>query len=168
MKILLVIVNQGFRDEEYFDTKEVLEAGGVKTVTAGLKKGQCQGSQGGAAQAELGIDEVKAAEFDGVVFVGGQGMIKQTRNPELIELAQDFARAGKVVSAICIAPEILAHAGLLKGRQVTSTPMAEDTLRNAGADFKGGTVVSDKRLITGEGPSAAREFGKAILAELKK
>ena len=66
------------------------------------------------------------------------------------------------MTAICIAPTTLAHAGLLSGGRVTSFPSQEQELRKAGAIWTGNPVQSDGRIITGNGPEAAYDFANAI------
>jgi len=76
--------------------------------------------------------------------------------------------AGKIVAAICIAPEILAEAGLLSGKKATAWSGSLEKLRAKGAKVENAPVVSSGRIITGNGPGAARAFGRAIAEALGK
>ena len=78
------------------------------------------------------------------------------------ELARAQLTGGRVLSAICIAPSTLAHAGLLEGVSATAFPSQEDDLREHGALWTGEPVTRDGLVITGNGPEAATEFGEAI------
>ncbi|MBU2100668.1 DJ-1/PfpI family protein [Candidatus Micrarchaeota archaeon] len=165
MKVVFVIAKSNFRDEELFHTKEELEAKGIQTVIASIEKGPCLGSRGETAKAELSLDEINSEEFDGIIFVGGGGAQIYFRNQTALNLAKKFSSEKKIVGAICIAPSILANAGLLKGKKATSFPSEETNLKNKGAVYTGKPVESDGKIITANGPGAAREFGKRI-AEL--
>ncbi|RLJ07598.1 MAG: hypothetical protein DRP12_01950 [Candidatus Aenigmatarchaeota archaeon] len=166
-KILLVIAPEGFRDEEYFDTKAVLEAAGVETETASKTPGEKQGMLGGKAKAELGLGDVKPEDYDGIVWVGGVGAQVYFDDERALELAKSFYQAGKLVAAICIAPVILANAGLLKGRKATCwNGKFREMLLQAGADFQEQDVVRDGKLVTANGPHAAKSFAEEILKAL--
>ena len=83
-------------------------------------------------------------------------------------LAVEANKAGKPVGAICIAPCILAKAGVLKGRRATVFPGKEytDILREGGATVVRAAVVEDGLLVTANGPNAAARFGDALIRAL--
>ncbi len=160
--VLMVIAPQIFRDEEYAHTKEVLEARGATVTTASLVAGTCTGKLGMTAEATLGIDQADASEYDAVVFVGGGGASVFFDDPVAHSLARAMVESGKVLAAICIGPSILSHAGLLRGVRVTAFETEHDDLVARGALWTGAPVEVDGRIITGNGPEAARTFGGAI------
>jgi protease I len=82
-------------------------------------------------------------------------------------LARDFYDSGKIVAAICLAPAILAKAGLLSGVKATCTPDEEENLVAGGAEYTGAPVEVDGKIVTGSGPDAARRFGEKIVELLK-
>jgi protease I len=165
-KVVLVIAPKNFRDEELFHTKEELEKAGVGTTIACASAGTCSGALGGTARADVALDKVAEAGFDGIVFVGGGGSSVYFNDKRAQKLAQDFAAKGKVVAAICIAPSTLANAGVLRGKRATSFPSEEANLRSKGAEFTGEGVTIDGKIITADGPQSARAFGKAIAKAL--
>ncbi|MEM1689741.1 MAG: DJ-1/PfpI family protein [Candidatus Hadarchaeales archaeon] len=166
MKALLIIAPKDFRDEELFHTKEVLEKSGIVTKIASTKKGEAKGMLGGKATAELTIEEVKVEDYDAVIFVGGSGSSIYFSNKHALSIAKEAFSAGKVVGAICIAPVILANAGILKGRRATVWDGDfVKMLEAGGAKYTGKNVEVDGKIVTANGPHAAREFGKKI-AEL--
>ena len=113
-KIVLVIAQQNFRDEELFHTKEELEKACNETVVASRKKGECTGKLGGKANAEISLEEIKTGDYQGVIFVGGGGAAEYFNDSTAQKIAKEFFKEGKLVCAICIAPSILANAGLLR------------------------------------------------------
>jgi protease I len=74
-----------------------------------------------------------------------------------------FFEAGKPVAAICHAGWVLAEAGVLKGRRLTSWPSLQTDLRNAGADWVDEEVVVDGNLVTSRNPDDLDAFGAAIV-----
>ena len=67
---------------------------------------------------------------------------------------------------ICIGPRILANAGLLKGVKATCFESEAEAIGKLGAVFTGNDVERDGKVITGNGPHAAAEFGRTIASAL--
>jgi len=86
-----------------------------------------------------------------------------------VKVAKIAYSSGKIVAAICVAPTILAIAGLLHNRQFTLY-RCDVTLRLV--KYYNSTNVLDRpvvisgRVITGRGPSAAKDFAESILKVL--
>ncbi len=72
--------------------------------------------------------------------------------------------AGKLVAAICAGPIVLAKAGVIKGKQVTSYPGFENELKDGIYVEK--PVVRDKNIITSRGPALAVDFAIEIIKYL--
>jgi len=166
-KILIVIAFRDFRDEEYFVPKEILEKAGAQVKTASTKKGMAIGTLGGEAQVDLSLDEVAINDFDVVILIGGPGAHKHIDDPQFHQIAQDAVRFRKLLAAICIAPAILAKAGVLKGKKAAVWSSSLDKsaikiLEENGAIYQSGPVVADRDIITADGPASAAIFAKKI------
>jgi protease I len=166
MKALLIIAPNRFRDEEYFDTKEALEGVGIEVTTASRSTDTATGMLGRTITPDISLRDVDADEYDAIVFIGGGGSSVYFNNPAAQDIAKKAVASDKVLAAICIAPSILANAGLLKGKQATAFPSEQGNLRAKGANWTGNDVTVDGRLITADGPEAARKFGLAIARKL--
>jgi len=167
-KVAVIIAFRDFRDVEYFIPKNILAGAGAKIITVSSQKGIAIGADGGEVQVNLLASEVNIAEFDAVVFIGGAGMGKSLDNPDFQKIAQDAAAADKVLGAICIAPALLAKAGVLKGKKATVWSSAMDKsavkiLEEGGAQYLAEDAVTDGKLITASGPPAAKQFGETLL-----
>ena len=115
-KVLMVVAPSKFRDEEYFQPKVIIQASGAIVETAAdTQEEEATGTQGGKAKIDVPLRKIKPAHYAGVVFVGGPGAREYFQDEQAKKLAQEFAQLGKVVGAICIAPTILANAGILAG-----------------------------------------------------
>lgn len=174
-KVLIVIAPQGFKDQEYFEPKEILQNNSIEVITASLQIGVATGSEGKQTNIDMAVDYLlknkgRLQEYKAVVFVGGSGMAKLVAEPKFIELAQEFNNAKKVVAAICIAPVLLANAGILKNKKVTVFPDQEsiDIIVNSGAEYDGGELAVDGNIVTASGPKAAYKFGMELVRILKK
>jgi protease I len=161
-KILMIIPPERFRDEELFITKEELESEGHSIVIASTKKGTIQGSRGGSINSEIIIEAVNTSDYDAVVFVGGGGSKLLFNNQTAIKIAKKMNDQNKVVSAICLAPVILANAGILMEKNATVAGTEAKTIENKGAYYTGPGVTVDGNIVTGNAPKASRLFGKKI------
>jgi len=165
-KVLMIIAPRNFRDEELFYTKEELESSGNSVTIASTTTDKATGMLGRAAKPDITINDINIDDYDAVVFVGGVGSSIYFNNQKAHEIARDAYDKGKVIGAICIAPSTLANAGLLKGKKVTSYPSEERNLRSKGAVYTGNSVEKDGNIITADGPSSARNFGRMIANSL--
>ncbi|HZI95699.1 MAG TPA: DJ-1/PfpI family protein [Candidatus Paceibacterota bacterium] len=166
-KILMVVAFKDFRDEEYFIPKEILEKAGFSIDTTSTKKGIAIGSQGGEAIVHIEMDEISLENYEAVIFCGGSGMANELDNQIFHKLAKDFYENNKTVAAICVAPALLAKAGILENKKATVWSSALDKsfikiLEENGAIYEDSPVIIDNNIITANGPDAAEEFGKAI------
>jgi protease I len=161
--VLMIIAPERFRDEELFVTQEELELAGHRTVIASRVKGICPGSRGGFATATLTLLEVDVDDYDAVVFVGGGGAKVYFADDSALRIARSMAESGKVTAAICLAPVILANAGILAGKRATVAGTEAKTLEDKGAHYTGPGVTVDGTIVTANGPKSSRLFGRKIV-----
>ena len=165
-KAVLIIAKAIFRDEELFDTQKALEEAGVSTTVASSIVGTCKGKLGETARSTLLVKDISAGDYDAVIFVGGSGAMQYYDDPAALSLAKQADQKCKVIAAICIAPRILANAGLLEGKTATCYESEAEAIRKLGANYTGNDVEQDGKTITANGPHAAYDFGKKIAKEL--
>lgn len=171
IKVALIIAFRNFRDEEYFIPKEIFEKAGVKITTVSTAIGNAIGIHGGEAGVELTLEDFQAGDYDAVIFVGGAGAKDMSENEDALLAAKDAAAAEKVLAAICIAPTVLARAGVLFGKNATVWSSSMDRsaikiLQEEGALYREGPVVVDGKIITAKGPEVAREFAEKVMGIL--
>ncbi len=117
---------------------------------------------------DASVREVSADDFDGVVIPGGYAPDLLRRYPAVLDLVRTLFEQGKVVAAICHAGWVLASAGILKGRRVTSFFAIRDDLINAGAEWVDAEVVRDGNLITSRTPADLPAFCRTIISALEE
>lgn len=161
-KILMVVAPQDYRDEELSEPRAVFEGLGAAVTVASKGVGEALGSFGGKVTVDKDISEVSAGDFDAAIFVGGPGTTVYFDDPTVQKIAQDAVQQDKVVGAICIAPSILANAGVLEGKRATAFSSEVPDLKAKGAVYVAEDVVRDGKIITASGPSVARAFGEKI------
>lgn len=166
-KILMIIASQNFRDEELLIPKKLFEREGYEVVIASTSLRPSKGMLGAVVTPQILIDKVKVGEFSAIVFVGGVGAQEYFNHPIAHKIAREAVSQGKVLAAICIAPRILAEAGVLKGKKATVWVSEGKVLEKKGAHYTGKSVEIDGNIITASGPQAAEEFAKSIIKLLK-
>lgn len=164
--ILMIVANNGFKDPEAAEPKRILEDNGIKVAISALETGSAVGAEGTVYSVDVPVADVKIEDYDGVAFIGGPDMVGKVNHPDHVDLARKFFDAGKITTAICVAPAIFANAGLIDGKNVTSWGGVKNVMSEAGGKFSNEDVVVDNTLITATGPHVAREYGEAILKAL--
>lgn len=139
---VLFVLPAEFTDIEYSLPRRILEELGVAVTVAAWSPDAVLGSSGELLEPEVQIGGVHAADFDAIVFVGGEGV--EATALETQRLVQEAVAEGKVLAAICSAQGILKQAGLWEGR-------------------RGGVYLERRdRIIVASGPIKAREFAESI------
>ena len=163
-KVLFIVAPDKFRDEEYFQSKVMIQAKGIEILTA--VKGdpeEVTGIKGGKARPEeVTWESLKTLDVDGVVVIGGETSDVYLDDDYLQEVLKRFASQGKVMAAICMTPAILAKAGLLEGKKCTADQSVASFLKEHGADLQDEDLVSDANFITAKSVAVALNFGKLI------
>lgn len=166
--ILMIVASKNFRDEEYFIPVEIFQENGADITTASSVKGEIIGIEGGEVRSTLILRETSAKNFDAVVFVGGEGTEEFFDDAEAHKIVQEAVKYGKILGAICIAPIILARAGVLRKKNATVWSSILDKsrtkeLEEAECKISKERVVKDGKIITADGPAVAQEFAQTIV-----
>ena len=161
--VLMIIAPEGFRDEEFFEPKEIFENNKLKVTVASKGVKTATGKLGTEAKIDKDITAVNPRYYDAVVFVGGPGAKVYFEDDIVLDMAKEAYGEGRVLAAICIAPSILANAGILSGKKATCFSSESSNLEAQGAEYTGNPVEVDGKIITANGPSAAKSFGEEIV-----
>jgi protease I len=160
--------------EELFNTFEFwypyyrLKEAGAEVVVVGSGSSETYtGKPGTEVKVDQDIDQVSAADFDGIVIPGGYAPDIMRRYPKMVQLVKALFESEKVVAAICHAGWMLASAKILRGKTVTSFFAIKDDLIHAGAQWIDQEVVVDGNLITSRKPDDLPAFMKAVIEALK-
>jgi protease I len=163
-----VLVTDGFEKVELTIPVAALKAAGAEVDIVSLRRGRIRGvnlhEPASRVRVTRTIDEASPARYDALLVPGG------FINPDLLRqsaAARDFVtafeRAGKPIATLCHGPWVLASAGLLAGRTLTSWPGIRDDMVNAGAVWLDQAVVRDRNLVTSRGPQDMVPFVRAVL-----
>jgi protease I len=165
-KAVMIIAQEGFRDEELSEPSEILKRNGIEVKVASTSLAPAEGMMGAKVKPDILISNINAADFDAVVFIGGVGASQYWDDPIAHNLAKSAFNKNKIVAAICLAPVTLAKAGILKGKRATVWSTEKLQLRSFGANYTGLYLERDGNIITASGPTAASEFGNELVKAL--
>ncbi len=168
MTRVLVPLAQGCEELEAITIIDLLRRAEVDVVTAGLDDRPVVASRKTTIVPDTTLDEALKQEFDMVVLPGGMPGADHLDNDSRIhELLKKMADSGKFVGAICAAPKVLAHAGLLEGKQATSYPGFLDGLGLDRVASTGAAVECDGTIITSRGAGTAMDFALKLVEVLE-
>ncbi|MCR5640626.1 MAG: DJ-1/PfpI family protein [Lachnospiraceae bacterium] len=164
-KIAIFMAN-GCEEIEALTVVDLLRRAGISIDMLDLEGTKVvRGAHGITIQSDGTIDEADAMQYDGIVLPGGMpGTTHLKEDERVCQWVREFAISGKLVAAICAAPTVLGHCGILKGKKATCYPGCEDGLN--GANFSTDSVVIDGNIVTSRGMGTAIDFGLALITYL--
>jgi protease I len=115
------------------------------------------------------FDQVKAEDYDALMIPGGRAPEYIRMNARVLEIVRYFMKENKPVAAICHAPQVLAAAGVLKGRKCSSYPATSSDVTLAGGtyvDVGMADAVVDGNLVSGPAWPALHSWLAKFLAVL--
>lgn len=149
--------------ELWYPKLRMIEAGAEFVVAGPLADTVYAGKNGYPCRSDAAIDDVKAARFDALLLPGGFMPDKLRRDPNVLQLIQEFHTAGKCIAAICHGGWMAISAGVYRGVRVTGSPGIKDDLINAGAVWEDAAVVVDGHHISSRKPDDLPDFCRAMI-----
>lgn len=167
MTQVLVPLAQGCEELEAVTIIALLRRAGITVVTAGLDHEPVVASRGTRLIPDTTLDEALNHDYDMVVLPGGQpGSDNLNKDVRVRGLLKKMANSGKFTAAICAAPAVLAHAGLLDGKRATGFPGTLEKLTSSKITIENNPVVRDGKVITSRGPGTAMDFALELIEVL--
>ena len=167
-KKILMLVGDYVEDYEVMVPFQALQMVGhkVDAVCPGKKAGETvrtaihdfEGDQtysekrGHNFQINASFDDVKAASYDALVIPGGRAPEYLRMNEKVLEIVRHFFEAGKPVASLCHGAQLLAAAGVAKGRSISAYPAVGPEVTVAGGKYVDLPMTEahvDGNLVTG-------------------
>lgn len=157
----------GFEEMEALCPADILRRGDCELKLVGIGKAVITGSHGISVCADLTDSEISLDnKLDMIILPGGMPGTLNLEKNDNVQKAIDFcAENNKFIGAICAAPSILGHKGLLKEKQAICFPGFEGQLDCK--KLSDNYVCRDGSIITAKGAGVAQEFGLKLLECLK-
>jgi protease I len=164
---IALLAADGFEKIELSVPMDALRLAGADVDVISLRPGRIRGvnlhEPAGKVRVTKVVQEANPDEYDGLFIPGGfinPDLLRQSA--EAREFVRAFDAAYKPIATLCHGPWLLASAGLLNGRTMTSWPGIRDDVVNAGAIWLDQEVVRDRNLVTSRGPRDLAAFVPAI------
>ena len=158
MKKISIFLTEGFETVEAFAVIDILRRAGVTvdiiSITDSL---DVVSSQKIAVKAEYTLIGFDFSDTDMIYLIGGPGVKSYEKNETVLSIIKDFYNKNKRIAAICAAPSVLGHLGILEGKKATCFPGYEKDLY--GAQVVAEKVVTDGNITTAIGMGASLEMG---------
>ncbi len=163
MSKVCVFLAEGFEEIEALTVVDILRRGRVSTDMVSVTgSATVTGSHRIPVEADGTFSNMNFDDTEMLVLPGGMpGTTNLEAFPPLMTLVESFYNEGKYIAAICAAPSIFGHRGMLKGRKACCNPGFEQQL--IGAEVTQNPVTVDGHVITSRGMGTAIPFGLALL-----
>ncbi len=164
--MVYVFLAEGFEEVEALSPVDMLRRAGVAVTTVGVTGKVVTGSHKVPVTADITESEL---QLDGavemIVLPGGMPGTLNEEKSEMVQAAIDYcAQNDRYIAAICAAPSILGHCGLLHGKTAVCYTGFEQEL--TGAEIGSQGVVVDGKIITARGAGVAVDFGLTLVGVL--
>lgn len=169
--IYMIVAQNGFRDEELLIPQEYFKEKGYDIIILSKEKGLCTGSISAEIQSDLSIRDAHVDDTTkAVLVIGGPQSPTLMDVPELGTLLKEAKEKGLVVGAICLGPMMLAHFGVIDGMHATvfATSDSLAKLKERKIVYVNEDVVVDDKLVTANGPQAARAFAENVVETVEE
>lgn len=160
--MIYIFLANGFEEVEALATVDVLRRADLKVKIIGVGSDVITGAHGISTVCDaVDCDLTPGEDIEAVILPGGMPGTLNLERSDKVNAFVDYAFGNKkLLCAICAAPSILGHKGMLKGRKAVCFPGFESELE--GAELSDSFVVTDGNIITAKGMGSAVKFGIAI------
>ena len=176
MRKVLVVTGDGGESYEALYAVHRLQEAGMQPVVAAPSKRRLHlvmhdfepgwdtyvERQGYGLESDITFDECKSAEYDAILLLGGRAPEYLRNNAALLDLVREFDREGKWIFAICHGVQILAAAGLAKGKCVTCYEHVRLEAEQAGGVWSTEEAIRDGRVVTAQTWQSHPQFYREI------
>ncbi len=161
--MIYVFLANGFEETEALAPVDLLRRAGKNVVTVGVGDNIIKGSHGIPVIADTIVEEISLdEELEMIVLPGGMPGTLNLEKSEYVQKAIDYCvQNNRFIGAICAAPSILGHKGLLNGKKAVCYTGFETQLE--GAVICDSAVETDGIFITARGAGVAIEFGLKLV-----
>lgn len=164
--MVYVFLADGFEIIEALAPVDMLRRAKIDVKTVGVSSEIVTSSCGVGVKCDMTIDEFDFYDVEAVVLPGGMPGTLNLENSSAVQKVIDNANnTNAFICAICAAPSILGHKGLLSGKKAVCFPGFENSLE--GSESCSEFVVTDGKFITAKGAGVCIDFGLEIVKQLR-
>jgi len=167
-----ILLFDGVEELDAIGPWEVLSAWCLQFPEDGWEVALCAAEAGSVTAAKTAVftpHEVRTDDYQLIVVPGGQGTRRILREPGTLEWVRAAHRRGALVTSVCTGALVLAAAGLLAGRPVTTYHSAYDELLELAPDClpdRDSRWVDSGDVVTSAGVSAGIDMSLHLVDRL--
>ncbi|HEX2314842.1 MAG TPA: DJ-1/PfpI family protein [Thermomonospora sp.] len=174
MRRVVFVIYEGFQPldlvgpHEVFGHANALTGGGYRCQIAAPAPGLVRGRSGLPVHAEHGVADLPPDGIDTLVVAGGDGVDQARNDTALVEWLRAAAAGARRATSVCSGAFLLAAAGVLRGRRVTTHWSREEQLRREHPEV---TVdcdpifIRDGSVWTSAGVTAGMDLALALVED---
>lgn len=160
--MVYVFLADGFETIEALAVVDMLRRAKIDNENVGVTGKTVKSSHNIEVVADITIDELNISNADAIVLPGGMpGTLNLEASPDVLGAVDYCADNNRYIAAICAAPSIIGHKGLLDGRYATCFPGYEKDLK--GAIHSARLVAVDGKFITAKGAGCSMKFALKLV-----
>jgi len=167
-KRIAMITGDNMEDIEFFYPYYRFQEGGYDVDVITIKGGSFKGKHGIGLNDSKSIADVNPDFYELLYLPGGKAPAKLREDEMVLKFVRDFAARGKIIAAICHGPQILAAAGLIKGKNIAAWPEIKKEIEDAGATYCDEALKEDGQFITARKPGDLHRHLSGIFDRLEK
>ncbi|MCL1842598.1 MAG: DJ-1/PfpI family protein [Defluviitaleaceae bacterium] len=157
---------EDFEEIEALATLDILRRGGVKVASVSLTgKYEVTGSHGIKIAADIVFDELDDIAGAMLILPGGPGTANYKKHELLLELLRIHNHECGRIAAICAAPTVLGHIGILSDKIAVCYPSLESQLH--AAEIGQVSTITDGNITTSKGPGTSFDFALELVRIIK-
>ena len=167
MKKIGVFLAEGCEEIEALTVVDIARRAGLEVAMISVSgEKQVKGAHDITFLTDIPAEYIDYDMLDGIVLPGGMpGTLNLEACEPLMEQVKEFDKNGKYISAICAAPTVFGHLGLLNGKKACCYPSMEDGL--VGAEVTYEPTAEAEHILTSRGMGTAIDFGLQIIGRFQ-
>lgn len=163
--MIYVFLANGFEEIEALAPVDIMRRAGLNVKTVGIGGRVVYGAHDIPVTADMDDKQVKKTDIEAIVLPGGSLGTENLEKSEAVQEVITYCAAENIlIGAICAAPSILGHRGLLRGKSATAYPSFQKELE--GASLAEAYVCKDGNIITARGMGVSLAFGFQLVETL--
>lgn len=162
--MIYLFLAEGFEEVEAITPLDYIRrCDELKVLTVGIGGKRVTGSHGIVIECDIEENEIEPDDIEMIILPGGMpGTLNLEKSNVVSECIDLCAANKKYIAAICAAPSILGHKGVLQNKKAVCYPGFEEQLLGAVISYE--SVCRDGNIITAKGAGAANQFAFEIIA----
>ena len=165
--MVVCFLANGFEVIEALTPIDCLRRCGIDVLVVGVGSTVINGSHHIPVVCDTDTDSFEIPDnLELLILPGGMPGTLNLEKCDVVQKTIDYCTANSIaISAICAAPLILGHKGILEGKNATCYPGFEDHLKGAAVSEQ--RVCTDGKRITARGPGLSDRFAFALIETLR-